>query len=1561
MADRTVRVTLTGTATPYQAAMRQAARSTTQAAQAISATMMRAGARSAAAFSPVQAASSRAAAQVAARWQAAGRSIESRFPRIAAAARAAGARTAAGLSAGAGAVAARWNAVGSAIAGRWRATTGLVTRAMAGVRSAAGTAASWVGARWNAAAAATGRAFGNMRLAAVTAGAHMMSVATNGKKALEAARTASLGLLAAFAAAALAAAKFDKGMSEVRAATNESAGGMARLRQAAIDAGNATKYSASEAATAEAELAKAGISTGDIIGGALKGSLALAASGQMDLADSAVVAAQAMNAFGLSGKDVPHIADVISAGAGKSATDVHNMSMAFRQVALVASQTGLSLEDTSGTLALFAQNALTGSDAGTSLKTMLQRLTPQSSEAAAAMDKVGFSAYDSQGNFVGLSEMAQRLHQSFSGLTPEARNAAFGVIFGSDAVRAASILYKAGGAGVDSWTKAVKESGYAARMSATMTDNLAGDWERLTSALETGLISSGSSANGVLRSMAQTITGLVNWYNNLSPSVQRGVTAFAGIAGVVGLAGSALLLMLPRIMAVRRELLAMGLTASRARGMLGALGSVGGVVAGIAAVAYGVRELKAELREAPPSANKLGQSLLDFAKKGKASGALAKTFGSDLGDLSESIKQIANPSVADRLDHMTQQFKLFSDADVMGTKGPLQLDEAKDKIHAVDQALTSLVQSGAQDQAKAAFDRLAAAAKKGGQSTSDFKSLLPGYTDALAAAGVQSQTTGDAQKNLGDAAGMTKTEFQDQRSAAEKLTDALKTLNGINITAAEQEIGFRQSLADLTSTVKENGHSLDTTSEKGRKVKSAFLDAAKAAMEHAQAVADQKGTVEAGNAVLEKDISALKRTMSQAGFTETQIRQLTSAYAQLPGSKNTTVKAIQAQQTMNELDTIRKKVQNVPAGKSITVKAPSGPAIAALRDIGYKVVTLPNHQVRITVPTSGPASSIAALRRQIAALQDKVVSISITRYYRSVGNPQGMKNALETRRDGGPIGRYASGGEVQVYPQGGQIRGPGTATSDSILALFPSGPAMVSDTEYVVRAAAVRRYGLGLLNAINRGTLPKFAGGGALPRLAAGGLNGFSYSPTGAAVLGGTGDAKERYDKDIQQLRDGWTALSKALADQRKQLGQLRAAESKATQTRRDGARRVSQAEANLHRVRSRRHTTAQLAAAEDRLSNARASAAKANKAAASKVGSERADARSAAGKVGAARKAINSADAALGLRRGAKAPAAFSLAAYQKELGASVAATTKWRSNLQKIAQRGGEDARQMLQDMGKDGYALVNSLAGASNKQFEDIIKKLKQTGGVAQATLGDFTRQLGASTKESNQFAADLQTLASRGFGDLAQALAAQGDDTAATLAHQAATGSTTDVAKANAAVKSHQQALTGDDLANSLVVLAALRSKKGAGIADVIGAGVDFATLRTLVPRMLAQINKLPSVYKSAFLAQWAGQSGAAAMARGGILTRPTAVLAAEAGDAESWIPVNSSSRSQGLLARTAGLMGYQLIPAGRYGPVQAADRRPAREGDRNTTVNLYGARQTSAEQARDIARHLAFVG
>lgn len=67
-------------------------------------------------------------------------------------------------------------------------------------------------------------------------------------------------------------------------------------------------------------------------------------------------------------------------------------------------------------------------------------------------------------------------------------------------------------------------------------------------------------------------------------------------------------------------------------------------------------------------------------------------------------------------------------------------------------------------------------------------------------------------------------------------------------------------------------------------------------------------------------------------------------------------------------------------------------------------------------------------------------------------------------------------GEIPQYATGGYISGPGTGTSDSILARLSNG-------EFVMRAAAVKHYGPALLAAMNGLQLPKFADGGLVSSL----------------------------------------------------------------------------------------------------------------------------------------------------------------------------------------------------------------------------------------------------------------------------------------------------------------------------------------------------------------------------------------------------------------------------------------------------------------------------------------------
>lgn len=605
---------------------------------------------------------------------------------------------------------------------------------------------------------------------------------------------------------------------------------------------------------------------------------------------------------------------------------------------------------------------------------------------------------------------------------------------------------------------------------------------------------------------------------------------------------------------------------------------------------------------------------------------------------------------------------------------------------------------------------------------------------------------------------------------------------------------------------------------------------------------------------------------------------------------------------MAALEAVRQKVAGTK-GKSITIGALTGAAQGALTSLGFKVQRLPNRQIRVTLPTGGPAAAAAAIQRYINNLHGKTV----TNYVNSiVTTTKKSVHEVVGKADGGIVSFYADGGMRENHVA--QIARKGTYR---VWAEDEAG-----DEAYIPLNPAKR----GRSRQIAAQTVSRL--GGAVAWYANGGLSGFTYTPSGQPVLGGPSDAKSRYDQDVQRLKDAWGVLNTALKEQKKAADSLTAAEK------------------NLARVRREHHTAAQLRAAEDRVDKARSAKKARDKT------------------VSADRQKVYAADSALGVKRGAKAPTGFDLKAYEKQLNASVAATDKWRTNLSKISKRGGAEVESLLENMGQDGYALVNSLAGASTKQFNDIVKKLQKTGDVAKATLADFEKQLGGATQQNQQFAADLQKLAAEGFGDLAQALAAQGDSNAQALAHEAA-GNSKSASAANKSVDKAQATLSGDDLTNSLILLSTLRGGTGRGYADLIAAGLGTDVIKALVPKMTKQIGALPDANKATFVRQWVAQGGTA-MAAGGILTKATPVLAGEAGIPEAFIPLAQTARSRALLAASAAALGYHLVPASRWAAGSSAAAM-AREVTKNIEINLYGAKQTSAEQAQDIARHMAFVG
>jgi TP901 family phage tail tape measure protein len=783
-----------------------------------------------------------------------------------------------------------------------------------------------------------------------------------------------LGLAGAFALAVGAAAKFDKQMSEVGAVSNATGQQMDQLRQAALKAGADTAFSATEAAKAEAELAKAGLSTSQILGGALTGSLSLAAAGSLDLAEAAEISAKTMNIFKLEGKDVGHIADVLAASANKSATDVHEMGEALKQGGLAASSAGMSMEETVGTLSAFADRALAGSDAGTSLKTALMMLQAPSDKAATLMDELGLSAYDANGQFIGTAKLAGQLQTALGGLTQEQRNAALATIFGADGMRAANILYELGEKGIQDYVTAVDDQGAAAEVAAKKMDNLAGDVEKLKGSLETMAIEAGSGANGGLRVLVQAAGALVDEIGDLPPAMTSTLTVMAGLTGGALLLGSGWVRVRRATADMLAELREVGPGGQRAaRGLETASKWAGRATLAFAAFEIAGAAVGAMQKDLNPQIDAMAKGLAEWGDNGKLAGESARVLGTDMEDLSVGLKFLADT------DNSRRKFARWGQELLEGVVPGLDgtntsLTRTKERVEAMDSALAQLVSGGQADQAKAAFDRLAAAAAADGVSIDELKALFPQYAGAVEVAGKASEDTTPKVAGVGGAAG-------DAAKKVDDLKAAFDNLFGERMSYDKALIEYKQGLHDVKKELEEGTHTLDINKQAGRDNATAVLDQIERIKDLRQARLDHGVALDEANGKYQTDIQGLRDTLTQMGYNKTEVDALIGKYKAIPGEVSTDVSAPGVKTAQGQVQDFNFAVRSVPPSKTVPFWATTAEAKAA----------------------------VEALKSKIAELKDKHIYISGTVRWTSTGDLK-VPGGTQLKNDRGGVYEHAATG-----------------------------------------------------------------------------------------------------------------------------------------------------------------------------------------------------------------------------------------------------------------------------------------------------------------------------------------------------------------------------------------------------------------------------------------------------------------------------------------------------------------------------------------------------------------------
>ncbi|SMG34899.1 phage tail tape measure protein [Agreia pratensis] len=733
--------------------------------------------------------------------------------------------------------------------------------------------------------------------------------------------TLGVGALAfgatAAAAVSIAVAKFaqfDEAMSNVKAATQESAANMALLRGAAVDAGASTVYSAVEAAGAIEELGKAGLSTSEILNGGLDGALSLAAAGQLEVADAAQVTAIALKQFQLGGDQASHVADLLAAGAGKAVGDVSDLAAALGQAGLVANGAGQSIEDTTGVLAAFADAGLLGSDAGTSLKSSIIALQAPTAKSKSLMDEYNLSFYDGNGQMLSYSEIAGQLKTRLGGLDDETRNAALAQIFGNDALRAANVLYEQGAAGIQKYVDQTNDSGYAAQVAADRLDNLKGDIEKLGGAFDTLLVKSGSGLNDTLRGATQSLTFLTDAAGGLPAPVLSTATALTGIAGSLALAGGAALVAIPRFADFKDSLDTLDLSGRKVS--IG-IGLAGGAVAAATLA--------------------LGLFVAEQAKAAAKVDAFAGSLDDQTGSITEYTRKMiaANLATKDTFAGLEADDSAFDNAEKLG----ISLDTVTEAALGSAPALRELNKE--LDIGTVGSDKFKQKQKETGLSVlelslaaKDLAMSVQGESSSLAEAAKQAEQKNSVTEAGIGVSGSAADAYSDEAQTVEELQSNLSalidTINASNETgqdAISANLDYQNSLAKVDEYVQKaregaDGYSLtlDQATQAGRD----NLEMLNGLAGSSQGAAEAQFALDGNTATFQATLAAGRQTIidraTALGYTADQASALADQVYRIPTEREINILA-ETNTAAARLRELHELVDAIPTSKSITVSA----------------------------------------------------------------------------------------------------------------------------------------------------------------------------------------------------------------------------------------------------------------------------------------------------------------------------------------------------------------------------------------------------------------------------------------------------------------------------------------------------------------------------------------------------------------------------------------------------------------------------------------------------------------
>lgn len=415
-------------------------------------------------------------------------------------------------------------------------------------------------------------------------------------------------------------------MGLVAGSSEEADRQIALLNSTAQEMGRSTRYSASEAAQALNYLALAGYDADEACA-ALPQVLALAQAGGLDLAYASDLATDAMAALGLSMDQLGTFSDQMAVTAQKSNTSVGQLGEAILTVGGTAKNLKGGTAELNAELGILANRGIKGAEGGTHLRNVILSLTKPTDKAAAQLEALGVSVYDSSGNMRSMNDIMMDLNASMDGMTAEQKQNIISTIFNKTDLAAVTALLDGCGTEFDELMGYIEGSeGAAQQMADTMESGLGGSFRALKSAVEGLAISFGERLAPMVQKAVEKITAIVNWLTSLDDKTKDTIIRIAAIAAAVGpvlLVGGKLITGIGKVIKNVGSVMKVISGATKVTGLLGKAmtaltGPVGIVIAVIAVLAAAFISLYKNNEEFRDKVNAIWQQICAAFEKVKA-------------------------------------------------------------------------------------------------------------------------------------------------------------------------------------------------------------------------------------------------------------------------------------------------------------------------------------------------------------------------------------------------------------------------------------------------------------------------------------------------------------------------------------------------------------------------------------------------------------------------------------------------------------------------------------------------------------------------------------------------------------------------------------------------------------------------------------------------------------------------------------------------------------------------------------------------------------------------------